>query len=195
MNKSLLFLALFSISCSPSPSNEPFANAFKPLDGTWQGVFHIYEDTRGQQEGNVQPQNISYEYIKSLPLKETLTLDVEQTYRSENPYYQTVEIKDTYTQADGSKKVIKSSGVNKIEKGKLWCIVNKPDEQIVHDGKWDGKNTIIWQRSIRKPLKVEYFKEKVEANTYSIVGWGYYGKDNPKKSPKMWFYAAYQRVK
>ena len=194
MKKLYYLIPLLCLACAPPPSNEPFANAFKVLDGKWQGIFHIYEDSRGQQANETQPKEISLEHLKSLPLTETMTLEVEQHYQSTSPYYQTVKIIDTYTKEDGTKEVVKSSGVNKVEKGKLWCIVDKPDEQIVHSGEWDGKNTIIWQRNIKKPLKIEYFKETVEADTYSIIGWGYYGDDDPKKSPKMWFYAAYKRV-
>ena len=121
-------------------------------------------------------------------------LEVEQIYKSTSPYLQEVSITDTYTDENGETKVVKSSGVNKVENGRLWCIVNKPDETIKHVGRTEGTNTIIWQRDIRSPLKIEYFKETVEPNTYSIIGWGYYGDDDPTKSPRTWFKSVYKRV-
>ncbi|NIM11932.1 MAG: hypothetical protein GTO45_07435 [Candidatus Aminicenantes bacterium] len=175
--------------------NQKYANVFKPLDGKWKGKFYVYKNTRGQQKQNPQPHNISVKTLKQLPLKEVLVIDVEQTYTSDDPYFQRVIIKDTYTDEKGSKKTAKSKGVNKVENGRLLCIVNKPDEQVIHTGKTTGQNTIIWQRHVKEPLKIEYFKETVEDDTYTIVGWGYYGDDDPRLSPRMWFYGLYFRLK
>ena len=185
---------LWITSLSYTQPNSDQTNVFKPLDGKWKGKFHVYEDTSGQQKNNPQPKDIDAETLKKMPLKELLVIDVEQTYTSKSPFYQEVTIKDTYTNKDGTKRVVVSKGVNKVENGQLLCIVNKPDEQVIHTGKTQGKHTIIWQRHIKNPLKIEYFKETVEKDKYTIVGWGYYGNDNPSLSPKTWFYALYTRV-
>lgn len=169
---------------------QPYKNVFKGLDGKWEGTFYVYSDTRGQQKGNVQPKKISYELLQELPLKTDLTIAVTQIYKSENPFFQRVEITDRY---DG--KVVKSSGVNKVVDGKLLCIVDKPDEQVVHNGSTDGNQTIIWERDIREPLKIEYFRETVTPESYTIIGWGYYGEDDPELSPKTWFFGDYKRLK
>ena len=179
----------------PAFPMEHYAHVYQSLDGTWEGKFHVYSDTRGQQKAQAAPQNIDKAYFDSLPLKEEMSIDVQQIYKSISPYLQTVNITDTYTDANGKKKVVKSSGVNKVEKGRLWCIVNKPDETVEHVGRKEGKATIIWQRDIRQPKKIEFFKETVLADTYTIIGWGYYGNDDPKLSPKTWFFAEYKRQK
>ncbi len=175
-------------------TNQELADVYKPLNGKWRGQFTVYSDTTGQHAEPIQPQQISRETLNALPLKVVMTLDVEQHYVSETPYLQRVVISDTYTDADGQKRVVRSSGVNKVEDGRMLCIVDKPDERIVHSGSLDGPATIIWQRSERNPLKIEYFRESVSSDTYEIVGWGYYGDDDPDRSPQTWFYGSYRRV-
>ncbi|MEO1053942.1 MAG: hypothetical protein AAFX87_25115 [Bacteroidota bacterium] len=173
---------------------QQYADVFKPLDGVWRGQFYVYSDPNGQTSAeSAQPKNIDLSTLVSLNLKNQFVIDVEQRYTSDNPWYQRVEIKDTYLK-DGQEQVVKSSGVNKVEEGKLLCIVNKPDDQIIHSGAWDGKNTITWERDIREPLKIEFFSETVTDSAYTIVGWGYYGTDNPELNPKTWFFGDYKRV-
>lgn len=185
-----LFLVL-SCTSQPDPS---LANIFAPWDGKWKGEFIIYEDSLGQQEGKPFPEIRSLEELQTLPLKETFRVQVKQEYISETPFYQTVKIQDTYAEADGKLKTVTSTGYNKVEGSDILCVVNKPEEQVIHSGKVPAPNTIIWSRDLRDPeLKIEYFYEKVEEDTYYIVGWGYYGSDDPEKQPKMWFYAAYER--
>ncbi|NIV72681.1 MAG: hypothetical protein GWN16_09035, partial [Calditrichae bacterium] len=128
-----------------------------------------------------------------LPLRLIQTIQVRQEYTSKTPYFQQVKITDAYTKGD-QEKVVRSRGVNKIQNGELWCVIVKPDETVIHSGKTEGQHTIIWQRSERNPLKIEYFREKVEAKTYTIVGWGYYGDDDPALTPRLWFRGVYHRV-
>ena len=120
---------------------------------------------------------------------------VEQEYVSQTPYFQTVVIRDSCISPDGSRRTVLSKGVNKVQDGRLWCVVQKPDETIIHRGKWIEPATMIWQRNLSNPLRIEYFRETVKADSYSIVGWGYYGKDNPEFAPRLWFRAIYHRVK
>lgn len=56
------------------------------------------------------------------------------------------------------------------------------------------KNTIIWQRTIETPQKVEYFRETVDEKFYEIIGWGYYSEDDLSLSPPFWFYGKYERI-
>lgn len=171
-----------------------FANVFTPLEGKWQGRFHVYEDSLGQRAGKAQPEISPGFDLNQLPLKLILTIDVQQEYTSETPYFQRVKITDTYRDASGGKKTEKSVGVNKIENGKLWCVVKKPDETVIHSGRTEGVNVIIWQRELHNPLKIEYFRETVLENEYHITGWGYYGDDDPNLTPQLWFEALYHRV-
>lgn len=187
----LLFLLLLSASCQ---TNERYANIFKLLDGHWKGIFYVYTDTLGQQEKNSQPTDISKELLQTLPLKLLDRIEVEQFYQSLSPYQQKVNIKDTHTDKSGEKITIESYGENLVVKGKLRCIVNKPSEQVIHEGIIAGNSTIIWQRNIPDPLKIEYFKETISESTYIIIGWGYYGDDDPDLSPKIWFLGEYTRI-
>jgi len=167
-----------------------YANVFKVLDGTWKGKFLIYQDEQLKFKSEVELKNISEESIKRNGVKLINSIDVTQVYTSESPYFQKVTITDYYP-GSGKKEI--STGVNKVQDGKMWCIVRKPGETVIHDGITEGSNTIIWSRSELAPQRIEYFKETVATNAYEIVGWGYYEGDNPKLSPKLWFYAKYEK--
>jgi len=175
--------------------DKKYSNVFKPLDGTWQGKFYIYEDTLGQKQGKTQPEDISEKYLKSLSLKLVSVIEAKHVYKSVNPFLQIGEITDIYIDSNGERKEEKSTAVNSIENGKLKCVVNKPDETVIHKGKYLGNNTIVWHRDIKSPKRIEYFKETVDNLHYKIIGWGYYGKDNSDLTPRTWFYADYLKVK
>ena len=166
------------------------ADVFQPWDGHWKGTFSIYLDPNGQLPGKAQPRVSDPSILDSLGLELSSQIAVEQFYESTSPFYQTVRIVDTY--ADG--RQVESAGYNEVRGDSLLCVVNKPGEQVVHIGKHPAPQTIIWGRKLSNPTTVEYFYEKVEGSTYSILGWGYYGKDDPSLTPKMWFYATYERV-
>lgn len=184
-----------NVSGKQENENSRYANIFKPLDGIWEGKFYIYEDTLGQREGNAQPADINYEYLQSLPLKLKSVINAKHIYVSETPFLQKGEITDTYVSNDGTKKVTRSTAINKVENGKLECIVNKPNGTVIHQGEYAGNNTIIWHRNVKDPLRIEYFKETVDSLHYKIIGWGYYGNDDPNLRPRTWFYGDYIRVK
>ena len=174
--------------------DKKYADVFKPWDGIWEGKFFVYVDERGQSETAAQPKNLSREHFETLPLKQQLVLEVRQEYRSESPYFQRVKIIDKYLTEAGEEKVLESRGVNKIQDGKMWCVVVKPDETVIHSGTRGDEHTIIWQRELHEPIKIEYFKETVSDSTYSILGWGYYGNDKPHLSPRYWFRGEYKRI-
>ena len=170
-------------------ADQQYADAFKLLDGTWNGEFKIFVDTRGQVDGPSQPTEFNPDDWKAAPYQLASSIAVTQVYTSESPYFQRVEITDTY----GDGKVVKSRGVNKVQDGKLLCVVKKPDDLVIHDGALEGDDTIIWSRDRAEPKAVEYFRETVAADTYRIVGWGYYGADDVSKAPRMYFDATYTR--
>lgn len=189
-------IAIENITQPPpvTEADKPYAHVFKPLDGVWKGKFTVYSDTRGQTEGKSQPQNISENRLEQLPLAVEQTLHVRQEYISETPYFQRVRIEDTYVTAEGDTQIVTSRGVNKVQNGALWCVVKKPEETIVHSGSLADSTTLIWQRDEREPLKIEYFRETVRQDEYVIVGWGYYGDDDPQLTPRYWFRGRYERV-
>ena len=183
------------LSCNENKSTEnDLANVFKPLDGIWEGDFIVYIDTLGQQAGIPQPKEIDYAIIDNLSFKLQAIVKTKHIYKSVTPFYQEGEIKDIITNSDGTEDTIKSNARNLVKNNKLKCFVYKPTEIVVHDGKYFGNNTIVWQRSLKKPFKIEYFKETVKDGHYKIIGWGYYGKDNPNLTPRTWFYADYRRI-
>ncbi len=188
------FLIFSGCNGNNSETNEKLSNVFKPLDGKWQGEFKVFIDENGQQPGIAQPQEIDFNILNKPSLKLQSVIEATHIYRSINPYRQEGEIIDIIAKADGSKDTIRSSAINFVENDKLKCIVNKPSEKVIHDGKYPGNNTIIWQRKLNNPLKIEYFKESVIDNHYRIIGWGYYGKDNPGLTPRIWFYADYVKT-
>jgi len=180
-------------SAVPLSPDSSLAGVYAPWDGHWKGEFVIYTHPDGQLSTPVQPQITDLRELISHGVVEQNRLSVEQFYESESPFYQRVKIIDTYENAEGEEISVTSTGYNAVEGKELICVVNKPDEQVIHKGAFPQDSVLIWSRSWQAPLKVEYFYEKVEGDTYSIIGWGYYGKDDPQKAPKMWFSAAYER--
>ena len=170
-----------------------YKNVYAPLDGIWQGTFHIYTDPEGQRTGQVDHRHIGEYLDAGRPHWQSDSLQVRQTYHSLSPYFQKVTITDTYIK-DGDTTLVIAEGVNKVEQGKMWYVVQKPDEKIVHLGELQGGHTIIWSRNANNPLRKEYFKETVSADSYDIIGYGYYGEDDPHLLPKTWFFARYNRI-
>ncbi len=195
-NKPSLPKSVENISTPPpvTQTDKKHANVFSMLDGKWEGAFYIYEDSLGQRKGNAQPKIIENLEFAGLALRPIQEIEVTQEYISESPYFQRVIIHDTYRDEAGQTRTVESRGVNKVQDGRLWCVVQKPDETVIHHGKLDGPGTIIWQRDERNPLKIEYFRETVEDDYYKIIGWGYYGSDDPKLTPRLWFVGDYSKV-
>lgn len=177
---------------SPPPSR--LANVFQPLDGKWRGKFYVYTNPEGQSNSGSQPKELSKEFLKSLPLVIKDSVEVEQHYYSNSPFLQQVKIMDTYFQDDGTLRTVLSEGYNQVKDGRLICLINKPEEKVMHSGSWDGDNTIKWERNKEDPLVIEFFLETVEDSVYTILGWGYYGEDDPELNPKTWFFAEYYRI-
>lgn len=189
---SFLITAAILNSCGEKNNKETnYANVFKPLDGTWSGDFIVYVDTAGQQKGIAQPTNINFNNIKNPSLKKLSVIKSKHIYRSVSNYIQKGEIIDIIKKSDATTDTIISKAINFVENGKLKCIVTKPNETVIHDGEYLGNNTIVWHRNITKPKRIEYFKETVDSLHYKIIGWGYYGKDDPNMTPRYWFYADY----
>ncbi len=208
--RTLLYLLLwssvwFSGGCNAQPAltdireippvtgaDQPFAGVFGSLDGHWKGVFKIYRDSLPGD--HVAPQQLSIADFHRASLQLVQTIQVDQWYRSLTPFFQRVRIRDVYSGASGSQDTVWSRGVNKVQNGAPWCAVKKPDETVLHRGKSDGPETLIWRRDERRPLKKEYFRETVRESAYAILGWGYYGQDDLRKSPPWWFYGEYRRI-
>ncbi len=168
------------------------AGVFKPWDGRWKGTFHTYERTKPVPELGQEPDSLHLLDFDTLPLKKVETLHVKQIYRSISPFRQTVTIIDKPRDKEG--KTVKSRGMNKVVNGSLWCIVEKPDEKVIHNGIRVNDTTLIWYRDQHNPLKKEYFRETASSGTYRIKGWGYYDPADTGKAPPLWFKATYQKI-
>lgn len=188
-------IILFS-ACSKNKqtAEENIKDVFKPLDGIWKGEFKVYVDTIGQQKGIAQPTNIDFDNFKKTSLKLLSVIKAKHVYKSVSDYKQEGEIIDIIKKSDGTTDTIISKAINLVENGNLKCFVYKPNETVIHDGEYFGNNTIVWKRSLSNPLKIEYFKETVKNGHYKIIGWGYYGNDDPTLTPRYWFYADYIKV-
>ena len=173
-------------------ADQQYKDVFKSLDGTWRGQFLIYEDNKRTKAKQEDLKNISKKNLDNKHLKQVGNIEVTQVYTSESPYFQKVVITDFYS--DKNQKVV-SKGINKVENGKMLCIVKKPDETVIHDGYVDANDeqTIIWYRTETSPQKVEFFRETVLEKTYEIIGWGYYEGDDTSLSPRLWFHGKYVR--
>jgi len=180
-----------SIIPEVTEADKKYANVYKILDGTWKGQFKIYTDSKRKQKKAIDLKNIGLKNLEKKGLTLNSTIEVEQIYTSVTPYFQRVLITDFYPES-GQKVVAK--GVNKVENGQLLCVVIKPDDTVIHDGYLESRNTIIWQRALKTPQKVEYFRETVDEKFYEIIGWGYYSEDNLSLSPPFWFHGKYERV-
>lgn len=172
-------------------ADQALANVYQALDGKWKGNFLIYEDTARQIKKVDQLYHLDQTILDRPNLKASGNIKVEQVYTSESPFFQRVVITDYYPE---TKETVVSKGINKVQDGKMWCVVLKPDETVIHEGKLEGEHTIIWQRSEKSPQKVEYFYETVHSNTYEIIGWGYYEGDDLTLMPRFWFYGNYHRM-
>ncbi|NND07419.1 MAG: hypothetical protein HKN87_13665 [Saprospiraceae bacterium] len=170
-----------------------YKNVFLPLDGIWQGTFYIYTNPKGQQNDKVKGEDLETYFTSSRDGWLQDSVQVRQVYESTSPYFQKVTITDSYTE-NGNTTHVTAMGVNKVQQGLMWCVVQKPDEKIVHLGKLDDEHTIIWSRNVDDPLRKEYFKETVSSDSYEIWGYGYYGEDKTHLLPKTWFSAKYHRI-
>lgn len=174
-------------------ADEVYSGIFTSLDGDWKGSFYIFSDSI-QHPGPVQPRDpgkIS-SYVSNLSPSQVI--EVQQNYRSLTPFFQKVKITDRYVDQNGKHQIVQSNGVNKIHDGKIWCVVKKPGETIIHSGSNPATNALVWERSVAEPQAIEYFYETVSDSVYSILGWGYYGKDDLRKAPRYWFKANYHRL-
>ncbi|NJK83821.1 MAG: hypothetical protein HC912_08420 [Saprospiraceae bacterium] len=109
--------AIDDISTAPKvvQADETYANVYQLLDGHWKGTFKIYEDMNPSKRDKSDLTNIDVKHLRKPTLKLSNSIEVEQFYTSESPYFQRVIIKDSYKDEQGNEKTVESNGVNKIQ--------------------------------------------------------------------------------
>lgn len=173
----------------PTAADSALANVYQSLHGLWVGDFEIYRDDSGAPRNESLLHDLSPSMLNRPELNSVEVIRVHQRYESLTPFFQKVDIQDTYQ--DGREVI--SRGVNKVQDGQMWCVVRKPDETVIHRGSSPGPETIIWQRNEQNPQKIEYFQETVTDNRYTIIGWGYYEGDDTTRMPRYWYHGMYTR--
>ncbi len=173
--------------------SEKFRHVYNSLLGEWRGDFVIYESEIGQRPGR-QRRVIDQAFFDSLPLKEVNRIKVMHRYTGSDDFTVDAQIEDSWIDENGEEVLLKYPAQNYVKGNQLICRVEKPDETVVHTGTLDEENFIVWTRNVTNPLRREYFREKAEGDTYTIIGYGYYGDDDPSKSPKTWFKGVYHKM-
>ena len=152
-------------------------------------MFLVKQDNNPvEKPSNLKNKAIKLKFIGAA--KTVNTINVTQIYTCENPYFQRVSITDFYPDTG---KTEQSKSVNKIQDGKMWCVVHKPTDTVIHEVSTPNKETIIWQSNTTK--LIEYFHETITKDYYEIIGYGNYINDDTSLSPKLWFYGKYERQK
>jgi hypothetical protein len=173
----------------PVAADSTYKDVYQGLHGRWVGEFEIFRDDSRTPRDESMLRDLNPSLLNRPGLNSVEVIKVVQRYESITPYFQKVDIQDTYS--DG--RVLNSQGVNKVQDGQMWCVVRKPDETVIHRGSTEGPETIIWQRNETEPQKIEYFQETVSGDRYTILGWGYYEGDDTSLMPKYWYYGIYNR--
>jgi hypothetical protein len=72
--------------------------------------------------------------------------------------------------------------------------VEETGGSVIHRGNALDPRTFTWQRDLHEPLEIEYFRLTIENDRCEVIGWGYYGQDDPMKVPRVWYWGSYERV-
>lgn len=172
-------------------ADSAYLGVYHSLDGKWKGEFEIFRDAQPGPRVDSLLDHPDPAMLNLPNIFSAQVIKVRQEYESLSPFFQRVTIQDLYPETGTT---VTSEGVNKVQDGQMWCVVRKPEETVIHAGKTDGPETIIWQRHEQNPQKIEYFRETVTPQRYTIIGWGYYEGSDTTRMPPYWFYGVYQRV-
>lgn len=200
------FLAIILLSCIACQQQVPvndivqipvssiadsvFVNVYNSLHGKWVGDLEVFrDDDRGPRNEEIL-YDLSPAFFNQPNLNSIQLVKVYQRFESQTPYFQKIDTQDHYLEND---KSVIGQGANKVQDGKMWRVIQKPDETIIFQGSLVEPGTIIWQRNEQNPQKIEYFRETVSGDRYTIMGWGYYEGDDISLMPHYWYYGLYYR--
>ena len=175
-------------------ADEAFADVFKPMEGKWVGELKFFEDLSPSERNMDILEHPSTGYLRTPSMKLQGRAKVERSYQSESPYFQRVQVKETYyDEADVTLETSEYEGVQKVQNGKLWAISKiAADSTVVLKGTpiQDG---FAWKRSALRPKMQEYFEARTKSNVHEILGFAYRKGDDRKKMPRYWYYERYER--
>lgn len=174
-----------------SEVDHDFANVFSMFDGKWAGKLYVYVDTRGQRPVPA-PKILEPAIWKSAPYKLHRIFVVRYQFLSRSPYFQQVAIWLDVTDEQGKITSAHNVGINKVQQGRLWAVIQQETETLWYEGSRDD-NAIIWQRKGPGAKNIEYTREFVKDDVYTCIGWKYQEDDDLSLSPKTFFYGRYTR--
>lgn len=173
-----------------SEADSAFNKVFSGLHGKWVGDIEVFRDDSGAARDEDILHDLTPSVFNRPKVNSVQMMRSYRRFESQTPYFQKADLQDVYLANNAS---VVSEGVNKVQDGKLWRVIHKPDETIIREGTMDGPETIIWQRNEQNPQKIEYFRETVSGDTYTVLGWGYYEGDDTSLMPRYWYYGFYKR--
>lgn len=178
-------------------NDEKFADVFQHLEGQWEGQLKIFEDLSPSKREKKALQQLDMSDLRNPNLKLQQIANVQRNYRSESPYFQRIEIQETYYDEEGKElEQLIYTGVNKVQKGNLWSVLQgRGDTLQLRAGKIMNDKLISWKRNEKAPYRMDYIEEKRQENILELIGYTYGPEDNPKLMPRFWYYGRYELVK
>lgn len=192
-------VAIENMDTAPSieKSDEKFENVFQFLEGQWEGQLKVFEDLSPTKRNKKVLNQLDMSYLRNPSLKLQRIANVQRSYQSESPYFQRIEIQETYYDEEGKElEQLAYKGVNKVQKGNLWSVLQgRGDTLTLRAGKKRKDDGISWKHSEKSPYRMDYVEEKRQENILELIGFAYQPGDNPKLMPRFWYYGRYERVK
>ncbi len=189
-------VAVEQIDYAPSTEkkDEAFAEAFHFLEGNWEGQVKVFEDllpaTRTRK--NLAPLDMSYLRMPGLKLQRIAS--ATRSYTSKNPYFQRVQIQESYYDEDGNPLGEQAySGVHKVQKGKLWSVLEKNDTLYVMQGNNRNRGGIFWEAQRQLPEAMDYQEIFVQNGVLEMIGYAYDAENNRAAAPRFWYYGRYEK--
>lgn len=196
----ILLVALGLFSCkspnnqgpttSPAQSKALFKEFLEPMEGTWKGKIYTYSDPRGQVDEAAQPKNITSKDIINRPTRSEKITSVTKTFTNDGEFNQRLKI----VEQDKGKQIYTCHGFRKVEDGLIKRSIIRLTGPDNSTGYQEEDGNFVWIREQENPKVLEFFKHIRKDNKIRVIGWGYYGKDDLTKAPRIWFLGDVKKV-
>jgi len=170
---------------SPAESKAVFTEYIKPLEGTWAGRIITYSDPRGQVDETPQPKakDFTPKTIIARPTKTEQITSLTETFTNDGEFSQTQKV----TEIVKGKQRYTSHGIVKVEDAVIINRLNTLQGAELSTGYKDEDGNFVWIKEKTNPKVLEYYKRIRTGDKIRVIGWGYYGKDDLSKAPRIWF--------